>query len=79
MMDPEEEQAYMQQMQMQQQQEIYHDEYGNEVLMNQMGQQPYMEQTDASNALVRINLFYEHQITLSSISEDLNFSKTLAI
>ena len=52
-MDPEEE-AYMmqQQMAMQQQQEMYQDEYGQE-MMHQM-QQPYGEQSDATNALVSV-------------------------
>lgn len=38
---------------MQQQQEMYANEYGDEMMMQQMGQPQYMEQSDATNALVR--------------------------
>ena len=53
-MDPEEEQAYLMQMQMQQQQELYADEYGNEMMINQMGHPQYAEQSEATNAVVRL-------------------------
>jgi len=45
-MDPEEE-AYLMQ-----QQEVYQDEYGNEVMLNQMGQPQYDTSYAATNALV---------------------------
>ena len=49
-MDPEEEQAYLNQYR--QQQDVYTDEDGQEVMMNYNGQQQY-ETSDATNALVR--------------------------
>ena len=70
-MDPEEE-AYMmqQQMAMQQQQEMYQDEYGQE-MMHQM-QQPYGEQSDATNALVSVPFKFNFaQIGALSISHEI--------
>ena len=58
-MDPNEEEEYIlqqRQMQMQNPNEIYQDEYGNEVMMNPVGQIPMQyENNDPTNALVSLS------------------------
>ena len=84
-MDPNEEEEYLMQqraaqMQMQHPGEIYQDEYGNEVMMNPVGQIPMSqyENSDPTNALVS-HSFSFRKLNQSSLPYGRHFQFELKI